>query len=42
MRRNFVTLRVAEHWSSMPREVVEALSLEMFKACLGIFLYGLI
>jgi len=34
MRKNFLTLRVMEHWSRLPREVVESPSLEIFKTCL--------
>lgn len=30
-RRNFVTERVMKHWNGVSKEMVEALSLEMFK-----------
>ncbi|PKU39636.1 hypothetical protein llap_10057 [Limosa lapponica baueri] len=42
MRRNFFTLRVAEHWNRLPREVVEPPSLETFKTCLDTFLCNLL
>ncbi|PKU32803.1 hypothetical protein llap_16894 [Limosa lapponica baueri] len=42
MRRNFFTLRVAEHWNRLPREVVESPSLETFKTCLDTFLCNLL
>ena len=34
IRKNLFTLRVTEHWSSLPREVVQSPSLEMLKTYL--------
>ncbi|KFR13396.1 hypothetical protein N306_12592, partial [Opisthocomus hoazin] len=31
-RKKFFTIRVVKHWSRLPREVVDAPSLETFKA----------
>ncbi|KFQ84025.1 hypothetical protein N337_11852, partial [Phoenicopterus ruber ruber] len=31
IRKRFFTMRVVEHWNRLPREVIEAPSLETFK-----------
>jgi len=42
MRKNFFTLRVTEHWNRLHREVVESLSLEIFKTHLDKVLCSLL
>ncbi|KFP16594.1 hypothetical protein Z169_13042, partial [Egretta garzetta] len=42
MRKKFFTMRVVKHWNRLPREVVEAPSLEAFKARLDGALSNLI
>ncbi|KFP12468.1 hypothetical protein Z169_06285, partial [Egretta garzetta] len=42
LRKKFFTMRVVKHWNRFPREVVEAPSLEAFKAGLDRALRNLI
>ena len=42
IRKNFFTMRVVKHWNRLPREVVDAPSLETFKARLDGALSNLI
>jgi len=42
MRKNFFSLRVTEHWHTLPREVVDSSSLEIFKTSLGTVLCSLL
>jgi len=42
MRKNYFIVRVAEHWSRLPRDVVESPSLEIFKTNLDTFLCDLL
>ncbi|KFQ91148.1 hypothetical protein Y956_13809, partial [Nipponia nippon] len=42
IRKKFFTMRVMTHWNRLPREAVDAASLEMFKARLGRALSNLV
>ncbi|KFP12192.1 hypothetical protein Z169_13769, partial [Egretta garzetta] len=42
IRKKFFTMRVVKHWNRLPREAVEAPSLEAFKARLDRALSNLI
>jgi len=42
MRKNFLPLRVMEHWNRLLREVVESPSLEILKTCLDKVLCSLL
>ena len=42
IRRKFFTQRVVTHWNSLPKEVVDAQSLEAFKARLDVALGSLV
>ena len=42
IKKNFFTERVIKHWTRLPREVVESLSLEVFKRRAGMALKDMV
>jgi len=42
MKKNFITVRVTEHWNKLQEEAVETPSLEIFKTHVDAFLCNLL
>ena len=42
MKKNFITVRVTEHWNKLQEEAVETPSLEIFKTYVDVFLCNLL
>jgi len=42
MWKNFYAIRVMEHWNRLPRDVVEYLSMEIFKTRMDAYLHEIL
>jgi len=42
MQKNFFMIKVTEYWNKLPREVVKALSMEVFRTHLNAYLHSLL